>query len=183
MNLKKSRYIATISIFLLCFLFHFLYSLLPNSLFAIFFPVNESIWEHMKMLFSSIIFYGIIDYIILNKFNIKHNNFFLSLFVSAITSIPIYLAIYLPIYYHIGERMIINITLLFIVIAISQVISYYILKSKQFKYLNMISVILIIISYIILGYLTYNPLKCELFFDTQEEKYGINNYNTKKMTK
>ena len=129
------------------------------------------------MLFSSVIFYGIIDYIILNKFNIKHNNSFLSLFISAITSIPIYLAIYLPIYYHIGERMIINITLLFIVIAISQVISYYILKSKQFKYLNMISVILIIISYIIFGYLTYNPPKCELFFDTQEEKYGINIYN------
>ena len=42
--------------------------------------------------------------------------------------------------------------------------------------LNIISLILIIISYIIFAYLTYNPIKTELFFDTQEEKYGINSY-------
>ena len=36
---------------------------------------------------------------------------------------------------------------------------------------------LIILSYIVFGYLTYNPPKAELFFDTQKEKYGINIYN------
>jgi hypothetical protein len=71
MSLKKTRIISTIGIFLLCFLFHFLYHLLPNSISAIFFPVNESIWEHMKLLFSAVVFYGIIDYIILQKFKIK----------------------------------------------------------------------------------------------------------------
>ena len=62
-------------------------------------------------------------------------------------------------------------------IIISQIISYYILKSKSFKILNIISLILIIVSYIVLAYLTYNPIKCELFFDTKDERYGINNYN------
>ena len=73
--------------------------------------------------------------------------------------------------------MFINIGLMLLVIIITQVIAYYILKAKSCKLLNYISIVLIIISYIIFGYLTYNPPKQELFFDTQEEKYGINNYN------
>ena len=177
MNLKKSRIISTIVIFLLCFLFHFIYEWIPSSITAIFFPVNESIWEHMKLLFSAVIFYGIIDYIILQKFKIKYNNFFTSLFVSALTIIPIYLIMFLPVYYKIGENMIITIGIMLIAIIISQVISYKILNSKDFDNLNIVSLILIIISYIIFAYLTYNPIKNELFFDTQEEKYGINNYN------
>ena len=177
MNLKKTKIISTIGIFLLCFLFHFIYEWITSTITSIFFPVNESIWEHMKLLFSAVIFYGIVDYIILQKFKIKYNNFFTSLFTSAITIIPIYLVMFLPIYYKIGENMIITIGLMLIAIIISQVISYKILKAKDFNKINIISLILIIISYIIFAYLTYNPIKNELFFDTQEEKYGINNYN------
>ena len=73
--------------------------------------------------------------------------------------------------------MIINIGLMLLVIIIVEVIGYYILKKDNWKLGNYISVILIIICYIIFGYLTYNPPKYELFFDTQKEKYGINNYN------
>ncbi|MBR6690712.1 MAG: hypothetical protein IKL65_05215 [Bacilli bacterium] len=177
MNLKKSRIISTIGIFLLCFLFHFIYDWIPSSITAIFFPVNESIWEHMKMLFSAIIFYGIIDYIILQKFKIRYNNFFTSLFVSALTIIPIYLIMFLPIYHKIGENMIITIGIMLLAIIISQIISYKILKGKDFDKLNIVSLILIIISYIVFAYLTYYPVKTELFFDTKEEKYGLNNYN------
>ena len=177
MNLKRSRIISTIGIFLLCFLFHFIYNWIPSSITAIFYPVNESIWEHMKLIFSAVIFYGIIDYIILQKFKIKYNNFFTSLFVSALTIIPIYLIMFLPIYYKIGENMIITIGIMLLSIIISQVISYNILKAKDFDKINIVSLILIIVSYIIFAYLTYNPIKNELFFDTKEEKYGINNYN------
>ena len=177
MNLKKSRYISTIGIFLLCFLFHFIYEWIPSTITAIFFPVNESIWEHMKLLFSAIIFYGIIDYIILQKFKIKYNNFFISLFITALTIIPIYLIMYLPNYYKIGENMVITIGNMLLSIIISQIISYYILKTKDFDKLNLISLTLIIVCYIVFAYLTYYPIKNELFFDTQEEKYGLNNYN------
>lgn len=177
MTLKKSRTISTIGIFLLCFLFHFIYDWIPSYVTAIFFPINESIWEHMKLLFSAVVMYGIIDYIILQKFKIKYNNFFTNLFVSGISIIPIYLIMFLPIYYKIGENMVITIGIMLIAIIISQVISYYILKAKDFDKINIISLILIIITYILFAYLTYYPLKNELFFDTKEEKYGLNNYN------
>lgn len=178
MNLKRSRIISVIGIFILCFIFHSVYELLPSSLTAIFFPVNESIWEHQKLIFTSVIMYGIIDYIILTKFNIRFNNFFLSLFVSAFTIVPIFLCIYLPFFYKIGPKMFLNIGVMLIAIIISQIISYNILNMKRYCYkLNILSLILIITSYIAFAYLTYNPIKTELFFDTQEEKYGLNNYN------
>ena len=176
MTLKKVKLISTIGIFLLCFLFHFLYEWFPNSLFAIIFPVNESIWEHMKLLFSGICLYGVVDYIILVKNKVQFNNFFLNLFITSLTSIPIYLIIFLPIYHFIGDNMIISITLMFIVILISQIISFIILSKKTYKMLNYLGFILIIISYVIFGYLTYNPIHNYIFLDKTKNLYGINHY-------
>ena len=82
-------FINTIITFLLCFLTHFLYEWLPNPVFSIFFPVNESIWEHMKMLYTTILLAGIIEYFILKKFKIPHQNLLLSIAIKALISIPI----------------------------------------------------------------------------------------------
>ena len=177
MNLKKVKIISVIGTFLLCFITHFAYSTFPNTLFSIFFPVNESIWEHMKMIFTSILLFGIIEYIILLKNNIKYNNYLFSKFIEAFLSIPIYLLMFLPFYYRYGEKMIVIFIMMFITFIIVEYIGYKIMNMKNNKYLNIVSIILIIISYIIFGYLTYNPIKNHLFLDTKDEKYGINDYN------
>lgn len=172
MNLKKTKILIIFITFLICFISHFIYEILPNPLFSIFFPVNESIWEHMKMLFTSILLSGIIEYIIIKKNNISVNNFIFSKFIEAFISIPIYLTIYLPIYYKIGEKMILNIILLFIVIIIVEYIGYK-LMTKSENNLNILAIILIIVSYSIFTYLTYYPIKNQIFLDTKNEKYGI----------
>ena len=177
MSLKVEKIICCISIFILCFLFHFAYELIPCTLFSIFFPVNESIWEHVKLIFTSCIFNGIIEYILLNKFKVKYNNFFMSLTISSISIIPIFLILYLPLFYKIGPKMYLNIGIMSVAIILSQIISYFILNRKKVNIKNYIFIAVIIICYIIFGYLTYNPIKSELFFDTKDEKYGINNYN------
>ena len=120
MKFIKLKIIDTIAIFLLCFLTHNLYKWLPNSLFSIFFPVNESIWEHMKMLFTTILIWGIIDY-----FFIKNHKVIVSSFISAIISIPIYLTLFLP--WH-SSNMILIFSCLFITIALTQLISYFLLE-------------------------------------------------------
>ena len=176
MNLTKTKIISAITIFALCFLFHFGYNVLPSPITAIFFPVNESIWEHIKMLFTAIIFNGLIDYLIMKKFKVDFNNFFLSLFVSSIASIPIFLILYLPFYYKIGAPMILNFGILFLTILISQVISFHIQKRNNIKSFNIVSIVLIIINFIIFGYLTYNPIKNDIFFDPMDEVYGLNTY-------
>lgn len=175
MNLKKFKVISIICTFLLSFLTHFLYDWFPNSLFSIFFPVNESIWEHMKLLFTTILLYEIIEYILFKKNKIKVNNFLFASFITSIISIPIYLIMFLPIYYKIGEKMIITLMIMFITIVIAESIKYklFTVKELQFTVLAMVS---IIISYICFGLLTYYPPEYELFFDTINEKYGIHKY-------
>lgn len=175
--MKKLRIISTFLIFGLCFITHFVYEKLPCSFTAVFFPVNESIWEHMKMLFTTILLYHGLECLYLKYKKIETNNYAIASFISAIVAIPIYLILFLPIYYSIGENMIVTFIILFIIIAIIEFINYKILLMNKIKYQNIISVISITICYIIFGYLTYNPPKYDLFFDTEEEKYGINDYN------
>lgn len=176
MNLKAIKIIGFFVIFLLCFPFHFLYDWLLNSLFSIFFPVNESIWEHMKLIYTSFVFYGIFDYLLLKKNKIVFNNFLIQLFLIPIIAIFIYLIIFIPIYKIIGENMIISIGLLAVVILIEQILSYFILQYKEIKYQNIIGIIGIILIYIIFGYLTYKPIENYIFYDTVKDKYGINIY-------
>lgn len=175
--MKKIKIIGVIVIFAFTVLYHFLYELLPNPVFAIFFPVNESIWEHMKLLYSGLLSWGIIEYFILKKKQIPYKNYVSTLFITMITSIIIYLIMYLPLYNAFGENMIISITLLIIVIIIEQILSYYLLNySKENKTLNKVSILLIVLGYVTLTSLTYNPPRNYIFYDTVENKYGIDIY-------
>lgn len=177
MVLKWIKMVSVFVIFILCFPFHFIYDWFPSTFFSIFFPVNESIFEHIKMLFSAIVFYGVIDYFLLWFFRQKRDNFLISLFVSSIVSIPIFLIIYLPFYYLMGESMVLNLVCLFAAIVIVCIISYFILMSNSFSRLNVASIFGIILAYIILGILTYYPPINDLFYDPMNEKYGINTYD------
>lgn len=176
MTLKKLIYINTIGTFLLCFLTHFLYTWFPNPFFALFFPVNESIWEHMKMLYTSILLFGVIEFIIIQKCSISNHNFLLSLFLKACVSIPIYLLFYLPLYYTFGEHMPVTLILLFLVFFLLSWMGYKMQSVQEIKYQSKIAFFLIIVGYIVLGYLTYKPPHIHLFLDTEEEKYGIHEY-------
>ena len=176
MNLKKIKIIAVIGIFLLSFISHFAYELFPNIIFSFIFPVNESIWEHMKIIFTSTLIYGIIDYLLLKKYKIKYNNFPFQLYFTSLIGIPIYLVIYLPLYKLLGENMVISISLLLLVYIITQIVSYNILKEKELKSLNIIAIPVILLSYLGFIYLTYNPPHTYIFYDTKENKYSINDY-------
>ena len=172
LNLKNTRIVAVLGTFLISFLVHFTYELFPNLLFSFFFPVNESIWEHMKILFTSSLIYGLIDYIILKKNNITYNNYPFNLWFTSIIIIPIYLAIYLPIYKLLGENLMVSIFLLLIVYIIKEIISYNILKASKIKIVNNLTILIIIIVYIIFIYLTYNPPHNYIFYDTTTKSYG-----------
>ncbi len=173
MNLKKIKIIAVFLTFLIAFPIHFIYDLFPNPIISIFIPVNESIWEHMKILFTVQILYSIIDYKLIKHYNIKINNFKFNIFFTSFISIPIYLLLYLPLYFIFKENMFISISLILIVFAITQYISYKILTSKNNSKLNFISIPLIILCYIIFTILTYYPPHNFLFYDTANKLYGI----------
>ena len=173
MNYKKRIIIATIIMFIICFPLHFVYDLIPCSITAIFTPVNESIWEHMKIIVTSYLLYGIIDYMLLSKNGIIRNNFLFQLAFVPILGVLFYLIVYLPIYSLIGENMVVSIGLLFLIYIFMSIISYYFLMEENNKVLKIVSIPLIIIVYIIFTYLTYKPPKNYIFYDTVKEIYGI----------
>ncbi len=175
MTLKRIKMISVFGMFILCFVTHFLYNWFPNALFSIFFPVNESIWEHMKMMTSSILLWSVLEYFLYKKYRINHNNFALSIFLEITLSIIIFLIIYLPIYHFTGSVFILNLIVLFISIYFVNIISYYILNLRPL-HKEILSIIGIILLYIIMGILTYSPPENYIFLDTVENKYGINIY-------
>ena len=56
MKLKTIKIISILGIFIISFLSHFIYQIIPNFITSIFFPVNESIFEHMKIIFTSTLY-------------------------------------------------------------------------------------------------------------------------------
>ena len=90
-----------------------------------------------------------------------------------IVGIISYLIIYLPIDYIFGHSAVVAISLLFVIFILIEVISYYIMRYREIKYSSIIGVGLIILMYIIFGYLSYNPIEIDLFYDKNKKIYGI----------
>ena len=179
MNNKKVLFIATITIFLSMFLFHNIYNWFPNFLTASFFPVNESLFEHLKLMFTTQILISLIIYLILKLKKIKFSNYLLGLLLSTIVTISLFFLIYLPIYNRFGENLFLTMSIYLITLIIGNIIFYLISKRKHEFLLNLISLVIISIIAVILIYFTFNPLKNDFFFDSIEEIYGIKNQNTK----
>lgn len=172
-NIKKIKFISIFIILLLSIINHFLYEIFPNTLFSILFPVNESIWEHMKLISTPTLIFSIPEYYLYKKNKININNYILSYGISIIIGIIIYLIIYLPIHYMFGHNLIFSILLLTLTFIIIEIISYFIIKSNKIKYSNIIGISIILFIYTTFGYLTYHPLNNNLFLDTTKNIYGI----------
>ena len=171
--MRKIKIIIIVISFALSFGAHFAYEIFPNFLTSILFPVNESVWEHMKIIYTCIIASSVIEYFIYKKKNIEYNNFIISIPVISIIGIALYLLLFYFITSFVKENMFISLSLLLITYIICEISSYYILNSKKVKYEKLIGIILIILSYIIFTYLTYNPIKNHVFLDTKTNSYGI----------
>ena len=179
MNNKKVLFIETITIFLSMFLFHNIYNWFPNFLTASFFPVNESLFEHLKLMFTTQIIISLIIYLILKLKKIKFSNYLLGLLISTIVTISLFFLIYLPIYNRFGENLFLTMSIYLISLIIGNIIFYLISKRKHEFLLNLISLVIISIIAVILIYFTFNPLKNDFFFDSIEEIFGIKNQKTK----
>lgn len=171
--MKKIKIIGVFVIMGLSVLSHFMYDWFNSFVFSILFPVNESIWEHMKLLVTPVLIYSFIEYFIYRKKGIRFNNFSLSYGISIIVGIVSYLIVYLPIDHFFGHNMIVSIVLLLLDYVLISYISYSILNTSRFKNSNIIGTLLIVFIYFIFYYLTYYPVHSYLFYDTKDKVYGI----------
>ena len=171
--MKKIKILMFFITFGLAFLCHFMYDWFPNTLFSILFPVNESIWEHMKIIVAPLLISSIIEYFCLKYKEISYNNFIFSYAITSVLGIIIYLIIYIPLEMVFSHSMFLALSILAITFLLCEIISYYILNMKEIKNEKAIGILLIVVIYIVFGYLTYKPIKSKLFFDPENKIYGI----------
>lgn len=170
---KKFVIYNTILTFIFGFIVHGLYEWFPGTITSIF-PVNESLYEHIKLIYYSPIFSNIILYFYFKRYKgfIVNNQLF-SLLVSTIFNIIIFYLIYLPLYNMYGAIMWMTLTIYFISLILSNYLNYLIISMDNNRKLNIISFIMMIVGIFILTYFTYNPLKIDFFKDPTNNSYGI----------
>ena len=172
MSLKKIKIINVVFLFLLSFLWHFMYDWVSNTIFALVFPVNESIWEHMKIIYYCLLMGSILEFVLCKKNNIKINNFYIEAMVKSILGVIFYLIIFIPLYLWLGESMFISISLMLITYIFMEYIGYKILTGEEMN-INILPVIIIVLGCIMFVILTFYPLHNFLFFDEVKFGYGI----------
>ncbi|MDD2180951.1 MAG: DUF6512 family protein [Bacilli bacterium] len=172
---KTKIFISTIIIFLIGTLFHFVYGFLGNNfLVGLIAPINESVWEHLKLATTPILLWWLICYLIKNKkYGLDKGKWFLGCLVSIIVSNFIILGVYYFVRYGLDiESTIINIILLYIAILLGQFTGHHIYKFSKVNnfYFPVIAIYAIIILFMIL---TIVPPKLPLFEDPTTHTYGI----------
>lgn len=172
MSLKKIKIINVVFLFLLSFLWHFMYDWFPNTIFALVFPVNESIWEHMKIIYYCLLMGSILEFVLCKKNNIKINNFYIEAMVKSILGVIFYLIIFIPFYLWLRESMLISISLMLITYIFMEYIGYKILTGEEMN-INILPVIIIVLGCVMFVILTFYPLHNFLFFDEVKFGYGI----------
>ena len=169
---KRFVIINTLLTFAIGFLVHNIYSWIPNFVTTIF-PVNESLFEHMKLIFLSPIISSTILYFIFKKKGYLINNYLFGLIISTVFNIIIFYLVYLPLYYMNGENMVMTLIVYFITIILSNYLYYLIIEIPNSTRLNRISFVMLIIIGGILTYFTYHPIKIDFFRDPKTNTYGI----------
>lgn len=162
-------------LFLISSAFHFIYEISnQNILVGMFAPVNESVWEHCKMVILPIITCWTFYYILKKDTeDIDKDKWFLGCLISLITSI---ISIIMLFYFYTSafgtEILIVDIGILFFAILFGQLLGLHFYNySKGINYvISVTSILFIVILFIIF---TFNPPKIPLFIDTTNNTYGI----------
>ncbi|MBQ9024544.1 MAG: hypothetical protein IJ105_04905 [Bacilli bacterium] len=177
MNYKVITIISIFLIFIFSFLYHNIYVYFPNTFTSLLFPVNESIFEHMKLIYLSYLSSAVIEYFLLKKNKLNINNFKMSILFSIVFNIVFFLIVYTLIYINTSHSLFITLLSYFISICLSKSLSYLILTSnKDYSFINKYFYIIIFIIFLILIYFTYNPPKNLIFIDKENKKIGLSNY-------
>lgn len=161
-------------LFILGSVLHFAYDYSKqNKIVGLFTPVNESVFEHSKLLLTPLLLFWLISIAFL-KGDINYNIYFTSVLVSIVVSIITMISFYYTYSGVIGKNSeILNILDLLISIVVGQLVA-----SHIYTYSNgfplIVSIFLIIIILISFIYLTFSPLKIPLFYDQKSKTYGIN---------
>ncbi len=159
----KNFIIAFIVISIAGTLGHFVYEWTNNTFLGYFFPVSESTWEHLKLLFFPTVIFSIIEYFII-KDNVK--GYWPSVVISIIVGLMTILSLFYTYSGVLGFTIdgfniaIYYIAVLFMLIIKSLLILSGILGSKTGNWLSFAFILAMTVLFIIF---TYNPPNLGIF--------------------
>lgn len=171
LNLKKWKILSIFLIFALSGLSHFLYDWFPNFFTSLIFPVNESIWEHNKIIIFSFLILTLLEKIYYkDKKNVLYSGI-----ISSLLCCTLVMLIFTPIYLYIlkmQDNMIVTFIIFFISIAVSEYLNFKLLQQEYNYKKEKLSILLWIFIFILNGILTYFPPHFVLFYDFSNNTYG-----------
>lgn len=175
--MKKSLFKADVAGFIFVSILgtfsHFLFEFFGESKFiALFCPVNESVWEHLKLLYFPFLLYTIIEYFILKK----QRDFFYAKFSGVFWGMIFMTAFFYTYSGILGKNILfIDILTFLISVFISFLISHAMLinEKQSTEHADTAAIILFISMSALFFIFTFSPPFIHVFKDTSNGIYGI----------
>jgi hypothetical protein len=163
-------------IFLLGSLMHFAYDWSWQlTIVGIFTPVDESIWEHLKLSIYPTFLWWIIGFFSLNDDNVSTYRWFTCCVISVIISPIVITSFYYTYTGALGiHSLLLDIFSLFLGLLIAQLSALHIYNNVKITdvhfYISILISLIIVISFTIF---TFSPPKLPIFMDPITQQYGI----------
>jgi len=172
MKIKSWQFITVIICITLGILLHFTYEWSrENMLVGLFSAVNESTWEHLKLIFYPMVLVGIIGYFIIGK---RTNNYWLTQSTGIITAMLFTIVFFYTYKGVIGTNIDwVNIATFVVAIILGQYVTYTLLISPKLYNGELISIVFLIILFLSFILYTFNPPEIGLFKDPVSGIFGV----------
>ena len=170
-SILKFQIFSTIFTMILGTLLHFTFEWSNyNSFIALFSAVNESTWEHLKLLFFPMLLTTIIGYLYIGK-NIP--NLICAKLIGILTAISFTIIFFYTYTGILGNNFaFIDISIFFVAVLLGEYVTYKFLLS-DFSCNKKISILILALLLIFFTVFTYIPPKIGLFKDPVKNSFGI----------
>lgn len=173
-KLIKWQIIAIVVSIIAGTLLHFAYQLSGNSkIIAWFVPVNESVWEHLKLAFYPMLIMAFIEYFYVRKIS---NNYIEAKTIGIFTAISFIVIAFFTYTGILGITILpLDISIFIISIILGEYISYRLMKRKNESNIKTKILAILILSFLLFCFIlfTYCTPQVNLFRDYLTGMYGI----------
>ncbi|SHJ81142.1 DUF6512 family protein [Hespellia stercorisuis] len=162
-NLKHAELIGIIFTIVVGSLLHFVFEWSGRNQFVgLFSAVNESTWEHMKLLFFPYMLYAILEYLYIGK---DYSNFATAKCIGVICGLALIPVLFYAYTAILGTNyFILDISIFIIAVVVSYMVSYRILVNAALN-MNGICILILVLICISFFRFTFNPPDFFLFLD------------------
>ncbi len=170
-KIRNYQIFSTIFTFILGTLLHFIFEWSgENIIVASFSAINESVWEHLKLLYFPMLLTLIIGYFYIGK---NAPNFLCSKTIGIITSMLFTIIFFYTYSGILGKNIaIVDISLFFVTTILGEYVAYKLMNS-MFKCNNKVAILVLILIGICFIIFTYSTPKIGIFRDPITEQYGL----------